>query len=84
MKERKLIKRKKFDEVLIKYIEENKPAFIDMSMMIDILERARGARYGYDEGGKRAYTHVMVNTVSKRNKYYEFKLTALEIKEEDD
>ena len=73
MKERKLIKRKKFDEVLIKYIEENKPAFIDMSMMIDILERARGARYGYDEGGKRAYTHVMVNTVSKRNKYYEFR-----------
>lgn len=72
MKERKLIKRKKFDEVLIKYIEENKPEFIEMSMMIDMLERARGARYGYDEIRKRVYTHIMIDKISKRNKYYEF------------
>lgn len=75
---RKVIKKKKFDEVLIKFIEENKPEYISIETMLDILERARGAHYGYDKKTKETYTRTMVQKVSNRNKYFSFEYNPVE------
>ena len=65
----KKMKGKKFDLVLIKYIEESKPERIPLSVLADLMEQTRGSKYKKEY--RELYVHTMISRISKRNKWYE-------------